>query len=966
MIRKSCILLIVLVFSGTFLRSQYPHYHHYTSENILPANEIYCLLEDQKGYIWIGSDAGIFQFNGESFRSYKNEKLNSLAATGLIECSDGQLVAYNFNGQLFSIQKNHLKIIPKWNHKINSLAAGPNNKLWISSDAGCFTLNCSTHTFTDLIPKKYYAVDNPGHYTHAVKYHRGSVYFYNQSNLFELKNNHIRRHKIPTNNNLQLFFTCFNGPFPWIVNQTGDELYILKKSGVIPGKFKSLQQLLKNRKITQIREINENETWICTFSGIIRYQIRENKATLYWPEMAFSDCLKDKNDAYWFSTLNNGLLYVNHLQQVVWNKNSTATLNEQFTHITAAANTLISGNNSGDLFLYDLSSQSYSIDKLPAIGDIGLLVYDEKDQCFYLNQSTHLLRLKNGRITLVNKLFRPAKDLIRWNDAYILATSQGTYRVERLDNETTIQPFHTSWSRSLLKPSFSEELWVATNDGLMVFDQRKKHIYSKKKILNGIQILSLCEVGKSVYALTFKGQLVRISPDHKILKRITIDSDARFHKLKQYKHYLLIGSNDGIFVFNTKNGNIRQLRKENGLVSNSVRDITVLGDDIWLATNNGVQKIFLPVLSETKKTNHIYLNRILINGKESPFNNIIHLNHSDYLEVYADGLSYHSLGEFEWEYRLNKDNWLSVDGRSKKLSFANMPSGSYPLEIRLKDHYGNYSEQKITLQLHVKPPFYQRWWFYLLLIITIAFFAFVIYRRRIRSIERKQLKELQRIQLESDLRWSQQNALKAQMNPHFLFNVLQSIKGFIYENDKTSAIKYLDEFSSLVRDVLENSSLSYISLQKELEFLSVYIDLESMLLDSDFEFTLQVDEKVDMGYTEIPSMILQPFVENAFKHGLRYLKGQKKLMLTIAESQKDDKITIVLEDNGIGLKKSREMNTSFDSRRRSFASAAITQRIELLNSENPGSVQVFVEDKQVSESGRSSGTIVRIIIKRNR
>jgi sensor histidine kinase YesM len=220
---------------------------------------------------------------------------------------------------------------------------------------------------------------------------------------------------------------------------------------------------------------------------------------------------------------------------------------------------------------------------------------------------------------------------------------------------------------------------------------------------------------------------------------------------------------------------------------------------------------------------------------------------------------------------------------------------------------------------------------------------------------------LEKIQLESDLRWSQQNALKAQMNPHFLFNILNSIKGYIYENDKANAIKYLSDFSSLVRDVLELSSLSYVSLEKELQFIKVYIALEAMLLEDDFEYHINVSEAIDTSYLQIPTLLLQPFVENSFKHGLRFQKGRKKLELNLRISEETDELIIDVIDNGIGREQSTKIYQSSD-KRTSFATNAINQRIELLNQEIQNSIQVTIFDLKDTEDN-NIGTQVQLQIK---
>jgi sensor histidine kinase YesM len=238
--------------------------------------------------------------------------------------------------------------------------------------------------------------------------------------------------------------------------------------------------------------------------------------------------------------------------------------------------------------------------------------------------------------------------------------------------------------------------------------------------------------------------------------------------------------------------------------------------------------------------------------------------------------------------------------------------------------------------------------------------AFFVFRWRLNLIKKKQLIELNRISLENELRLTQQNALKAQMNPHFLFNVLNSIKGYIYENDKKNAARYLSDFSNLVRKVLELSDKSLVPLEQELETLKVYIELESMLLQSEFSYTILTDKSVDLNLIKIPSLIIQPYVENAFKHGLRHKKGEKILEIKIEYDEKECLLYIEISDNGIGREEANKINKENAKAHDSFANSAINKRIQLLNYNRNDIVGVEINDKFVDKE--MNGTTVKIRI----
>jgi LytS/YehU family sensor histidine kinase len=198
------------------------------------------------------------------------------------------------------------------------------------------------------------------------------------------------------------------------------------------------------------------------------------------------------------------------------------------------------------------------------------------------------------------------------------------------------------------------------------------------------------------------------------------------------------------------------------------------------------------------------------------------------------------------------------------------------------------------------------------------------------------------------------------MNPHFLFNVLNSIKGYIYENDKRNAAKYLSDFSSLVRKVLELSSVPTVSLESELEALRLYIDLEAMLLQSDFSYSVEIDDAVDVSGIRIPALLLQPYVENAFKHGLRHKAGEKRLNIFIHLLEAEELLLVEITDNGIGRKASAELNAENRGEHQSFATSAMEKRIELLNHERKDVVGVEIRDNFEGNLPTGTTVIIRI------
>lgn len=203
-------------------------------------------------------------------------------------------------------------------------------------------------------------------------------------------------------------------------------------------------------------------------------------------------------------------------------------------------------------------------------------------------------------------------------------------------------------------------------------------------------------------------------------------------------------------------------------------------------------------------------------------------------------------------------------------------------------------------------------------------------------------------------------SMRSQMNPHFIFNALNSVNSFIAVNDERSANRYLSEFSVLMRSVLENSDEDFIPLTKEIELLELYVKLEHNRFKDKFDYNIHIDESISLNEYSIPPMLLQPYIENAIWHGLRYKKEKGKLQISMLQKN-NEAITILIEDNGIGREKSIEMKTKNQLKQKSKGMSTIKKRIAILNDMYQDKVSVVVSD--AFEDG--SGTKVALTLKKD-
>nr|WP_316932412.1 histidine kinase [Cellulophaga baltica] len=203
-------------------------------------------------------------------------------------------------------------------------------------------------------------------------------------------------------------------------------------------------------------------------------------------------------------------------------------------------------------------------------------------------------------------------------------------------------------------------------------------------------------------------------------------------------------------------------------------------------------------------------------------------------------------------------------------------------------------------------------------------------------------------------------SLRSQMNPHFIFNALNSVNNYIAKSDERSANRYLSEFSTLMRAVLENSEEDFIPLTKEIELLELYTKLEHSRFSDKFDYEIKIDKDIDVASYQIPPMLLQPYIENAIWHGLRY-KDEKGFLMVDVKNKTKNSIEITISDNGIGRKRSAELKTSNQKKQKSKGMGNIKKRIDILNDMYKDKVDVFITDYK--EDG--TGTKVSFLLKKD-
>jgi LytS/YehU family sensor histidine kinase len=257
------------------------------------------------------------------------------------------------------------------------------------------------------------------------------------------------------------------------------------------------------------------------------------------------------------------------------------------------------------------------------------------------------------------------------------------------------------------------------------------------------------------------------------------------------------------------------------------------------------------------------------------------------------------------------------------LNFNGLTPGNYFLHVKGGNKAGGIFTKEDVLNIEILPYWYQTSWFKFLCILFAATITAWFLKWRIASIKKQ-------AGLKQQIAETEMQALRAQMNPHFIFNSLNSIENFMMQNEKRLASDYLNKFSRLIRSILDSSRNEMVPVAKDMEALQLYVDLQQLRLNNKFSYHTKVDPILLQGDFKVPSLLIQPFVENAIEHGLSH-SDNLKLALIVTAMLENDYIIYTIEDNGIGRKKSIEFNQQNKPYHKSVGLSITKDRLRLLN-----------------------------------
>jgi LytS/YehU family sensor histidine kinase len=293
-------------------------------------------------------------------------------------------------------------------------------------------------------------------------------------------------------------------------------------------------------------------------------------------------------------------------------------------------------------------------------------------------------------------------------------------------------------------------------------------------------------------------------------------------------------------------------------------------------------------------------------------------------------------------------------GIQQIVEYTNLPAGNYKFVVRVVNTNTLVRQEKILLEFTIKPPYWQTWWFLTVVAILLIVLVTGLFKLRTTQIRKD-------VQTKLDMAELEMQALQSQMNPHFFFNVMNSLQRYILERDTDKGLGLLGNINSMVRQTFTLASKKVISIQEEVTYLDSYLKLEQVRSGNKFQYEISVDPSLNQNEPIIPPMLIQPMVENAVKHGLMPLDGNDGLLQISFTHHEKHSLCCTITDNGIGIQNS--LNSKRDTSTRLSKALNITQRrIELLRRSTKSSLysMTILDLRDTSKS--ESGTVVEILL----
>lgn len=921
------------VFSGTNSVAQQPFFRNINIGQGLPSSETYKVFQDSKGYIWFCSDGGVGRFNGRSFKCFTMvDGLPDNTVFDVLEDSKGRIWFTCFNGKVCYYENEKFHSI-KANKELEILVANGKNSFTSARFDGQDNLWISMY-------RGIVKIENKGEYSQVEKHVSDVsgvsfeiVILDNNKSIIattgiKLPNQKYTYHIVGKGWNKTYEFSFRHKP-----DLVSSNYYScrMQKDGLMICKIKDIIFLQPNgnhkvktfdQAIIYTYQDKQDNLWVAlSKGGVVMFKggDLDSPPVRMLDKLSVSCITMDHENGYWFSTLEKGLFYAPSLS--VYGYANEPGLKEKIAGIGVVGDKVFVANYKSELYTVDFLNGSA---KLPFQTEKVNLSSDKYSFYPYKNK-VMICGAFCGEYDPKTKQFESLYDNnngLMGGRCMIFPDDETIYNLSItemviLKNKKHIKNIKIPSRGVFFKTDSRKNNFVGTHRGLYTL---KDNVFEKLDIkeVNNERITDFADY-KGTVLLSTRSKGIFILKGEKTIQLNTqsgLPSNICNALMVDSLGVFWLATNRGISHFKLDNNyrlyDLHNLDITNGLPTNEVMSLQKMGDCVFAGTRDGLCVINTADKFYNTVPPRIVISKAAVNGNElSPEKYMDLAYNQNNLQFNIDCLTFKNTFDPKYMYRLiGLNNHFELFDRDQ-LEFQGLAPGNYTLEVFGLNNNGVKSTRAVSFSFLIHPPFWRTWWFYTCMGFVLLLSIYILFRWRMRLFRAK---ELAKNEINKTIAEYQLTALRAQMNPHFIFNAINSIQNFILKEKTQQAYDYLAKFSRLVRQVLNHSSENMITLEQEVEMLHLYAELEQLRYDNAFDFSVKVNSQIDASETMVPGMLLQPFVENAIWHGIMPLQGKRKGNINVEVTSDASRLNIVIEDNGIGREESKKINKSVSHR----------------------------------------------------
>lgn len=975
-----------------------PFRHTADSLHSIPDNVINDIINDRQGNLWVGTQAGIAvkkkgQKHFEPLPWSQGWKINYI-----YQDQKNYIWILTFTHGLFRIspdgkERRQWFAEGEWREKLIDIAESPTGDLWIAARNGFFHWNPQLN---DLQPFTINQILQNG------------------------KNDMtVRRIGMDANGRLWvggldngLFIVDFKSKTPFKDSTITPYIIHLKNN------LTKAQQPLAGNDITEVYRTSTGDMWIGTKSGITvwrhdldrfdSYDHRDDDPLSITRNYIIS-VYEDRQKLIWVGVSGGGFckydptrLRFSWLRRFANKENPKADNMTYNIHETADKTIYFTTQTDG---LIRLKGDKYTVFKNDPLNPQSLL----NNTCFGIADDG------NGKLWIATygglssfdvktekfRAFTASKDAptsrllsihkLKNRPELLVSGTLGIYRfdlkTEKWLNDKIPQPLPSTVARRIFEDS-EGQIWLATEGkGLVLYDMDNEQ-FTPFKMPASQTCRAIIESSdkKMLWVGTQSGLILFDKKDKKVVKIWTtaegLPNNVIYSLLLAQDNNLWIATNNGLTRMNIADGKMQTFTAQDGLQSNEFNTNAAFQSPydgrLYFGGINGITAFYSEKLQPNAYLPPVHITGFKVFDRDFPFqpDKTLKLTYEQNFFTFDFAALNYSLSEKnQYEFQLvgiDKD-WVKC-GTRHFANYTNIGYGSYTFRVKATNNDGLPSDKIAEINIDIAPPFWATTWFRLLLISIITGIIAWIYHNRTRQIKLRETllrRDLELTQIESEIKQkeatfrqklaeTEMTALRSQMNPHFIFNVLNSINDYMLNHNTTEASQYLTDFSKLIRLVLENSRSEKVTLANELAALELYMKFEQLRFEHKLRYTIELDPHIDTQFTKIPPLLIQPYVENAIWHGLMHRPTGGNVSIRIKEIQ-DNLLHIEIEDDGIGRAAAAELKSKSAMRKKSFGMTITSERIQLVNEIFKTNTQVSIQDL-VNTEGGACGTKVVIEI----